>query len=62
MWTCRSQWHNNETSLKPGDRILSLDGIAVNVDGSNLEDHVGLTAIAYAQAGSNMVQSGYIII
>ena len=50
------------TSLNPGDRILSLDGLAVNVDGSNLEDHGGLTAIAYAQAGSNVVQTGYIII
>jgi hypothetical protein len=50
------------TSLNPGDRILSLDGLAVNKDGSNLEDHGGLTAIAYAQAGSNVVQTGYIII
>jgi len=50
------------TSLNSGDRILSLDGLAVNVDGTNLEDHGGLTAIAFARKGSNVVQTGDIII
>jgi len=50
------------TSLNLGDKILSLDGLAVNVDGSNLENHGGLTAIAFTRAGSNVVQTGDIII
>ena len=49
-------------SLKPGDKILSLDGIPINVEGSNLENHGGLTTMEFAQAGSNTVQNGSIII
>ena len=50
------------TSLNPGDRILSLDNLPVNVNGSNLEDHTGLTTIQFARAGSNVVQNGEMIL
>ena len=49
-------------SLNTGDRLLSLDGIPVNPDLSNLENHAGLTTIKFAQGGSDTVQDGVIII
>ena len=50
------------TSLNQGDRILSLDGIAVNKDGSNLEQHIGQVTMQFARSGSNAVLTGTIII
>ena len=50
------------TSLNVGDDILTLDGLAVNFDGSNLSQAGGLTPITFIQAGSTVVQNGDIII
>jgi hypothetical protein len=51
-------------SLEPGDRILSLDGIQVNGDPahSNVDQHIGVTTVEFAQAGSNTAQEGDIFI